>query len=118
MDTKRKQHAPGKPFVPGDPRINRKGRPPLSESQRAFRQQLHDLELPVLAAVKVLIAKRDATVINKLIEKLAGAEPEDLTISFASLSDDERKQRVTELLGAARARRDGQAADNKPSRPK
>lgn len=73
-------------FVPGDPRINRAGRRPLSEEQRQFREELHDMRPAIIAAVKDLVNHRDATVVNKLIEKLAGKEAETLDVRI----DDQR----------------------------
>lgn len=64
----------GKPFVPGDPRINLKGRPPMSQQQREFMQALQEMRVDVLNGVRDAIAKRDPSVLNKLMDKLGGAD--------------------------------------------
>lgn len=69
--------APGRPFVPGDPRINRSGRPPLSEQQREFRRKLFKMDADVRKAVKQMVKDREPSVVNKLVDKLAGQDAVD-----------------------------------------
>lgn len=69
-------------FVPGDPRINLKGRPPLSQQQREFRQALHSMQLDVLNSVQALVKAKDPTVLNKLIEKLGGADAINMRVTM------------------------------------
>lgn len=74
-DGTRKKRVPKYPFTgKGDPRNNLKGRPPLSQQQREFRQLLHNREEAVLESVDALIAKKDSGIVSKLIEKLAGQD--------------------------------------------
>lgn len=66
----------GRPFSKGDPNINRKGRPPISELQREFRRKLHDMEPLVLAAAEKLLRQRkpDSHTTAKLVDKLGGQD--------------------------------------------
>lgn len=96
---KSRRTATGRPFVPGDPRINRKGRPRLSQAQREFREKLHKMEASVLKSVKALVEAGEPSVINKLIEKLAGRDEEVLNLKveepgpdLSKLSREELKQ--------------------------
>lgn len=72
-----KRKAPRSAFVPGDPRINRKGRPPLSEEQRKFREEFAKLKPLVLAAVRrgLLSKKPDSSITKTAVEKLYGQDP-------------------------------------------
>src|SRR5262245_34114968 len=69
-------------FEKGDPRINKKGRPSISEEQREFRRELHKMAPQVLKVVRAKLMEgkprklsaADSAVLNKLIDKLGGAD--------------------------------------------
>lgn len=75
-ETKVKKWPGLRPFEKGDPRINRKGRPPISELQREFRRELHKMRPDVLAAARKLLRQRkpDSHTTAKLVDKLGGPE--------------------------------------------
>lgn len=71
------------PFIKNDPRINRRGRKPISELQREFRRKLHDMEPDVLAAASRLLKQRkpDPHTTGKLVDKLGG--PDAINVKLA-----------------------------------
>lgn len=102
----------GKPFEPGDKRINRKGRPPLSQKQREFRQKLHSMDPSVIASVRRLVKAGEPSVVNKMVDKLSGIDPLTITLQvekeheeFLQIAKEVLPAEVHEKLLAAYAAR-------------
>lgn len=104
----------GRPFEKGDSRINRTGRTPMSDLERAFRHRMHsELTEEVFLALKAKLkarGKADAAVVNKLVDKLGGADAvnvkmqvekevgEFLATAKAALSPEEYEKLATAFL--------------------
>lgn len=125
--SEKKPRGKGKPFKPNDPetgekdeRINRKGRlmpKSLIELQdiidEIFAETIKDssgneMDKLSIALNRLLLHKNPAGAIH-VLDRRFGKVPQNINMEIQDeLTDDERIARLTALLDAARARRDGQ----------
>lgn len=137
-ENRQKRLPKGKPFVKGDPRINRAGAPKRGQSWQETVKRITDMtreelieylgpstklgklmkELPpnvplkdALVITSVIAYGRDPNprLLATLMDREEGKPNQPIEIKD-ELTDDERVTRLTALLDAARARRDGQTS--------
>lgn len=90
--------SPAKPFVKGDPRINRKGRPKTFDALRELAQQIAH-EIPLKDGQPLVIDGHIATVAEMIMRQWAQSKDPRFQIAFIEYAYGKPPQK-TELTGA------------------
>ena len=114
-----KQNANLIPFVKGDARINRLGRPHNFDELRALVQEIGAEKLDnsdltrIAAKVRQMYASRQSGDNVTLLAYGFGKPKDTIELDDTGLSDELRAARIVEILDSARARRVGSADTDK-----
>ena len=89
----------GKPFVKGDPRINRKGRPRSFDALRELAQQIAHEAVKDKSGEPVIVEGHAATVTEIILRKWAASNDPRLQMAFVEVAYGKEALR-TEISGA------------------